>query len=89
MAVMMPDKRHVEIKRPQMDAKCHNWRREANGGERGNSKNSADLSHDPAVYVAFEGVATSKVRTTINVPFWPLFETAPRAKALSYCWPPL
>jgi hypothetical protein len=52
-----------------MDAKCRNWRRrETNGGECGNSKNSADLSHNPAAYVGFEGVATSTVRTTINVP---------------------
>jgi hypothetical protein len=68
MAVMMPDKRHVEIKRPQMDAKCRNWRRKTNGGECGNSKNGTDFSHDLAAYVAFEGVAISKARSTINIP---------------------
>jgi hypothetical protein len=48
VTVMMPEKRHVEIKRSEMDAKCRNWRRETNGGECGDSKNSANLSHDPA-----------------------------------------
>jgi len=48
MTVMMPDKRHVEIKRSQMDAKCRNSRRRETNGECGNYKNSTDLSHDPA-----------------------------------------
>jgi hypothetical protein len=37
MTVMTPDKRHMDIKRSQMDAKCRNWSgRETNGGKCGN-----------------------------------------------------
>jgi hypothetical protein len=49
MTVVVPDKRHVEIKPPQVDAKRRGSQRaENNGGECGNPENSADLSHDPA-----------------------------------------
>jgi hypothetical protein len=49
MMVMVPDKRHVEIKWSQVDAKRRGWqRRENNGGEYGDPNNCADLSHDPA-----------------------------------------
>ena len=80
MAVMMPDKRHVEIKRPQMDSKCRNWRRETNGGERGNSKNSADLSHvDYANSSSIETMAVTAYRSKRR--------HAQRRSA--YCWRPL
>jgi hypothetical protein len=51
----------------KVDAKRRGWQRaENNGGECGNPKNSADLSHDPAR--SSEGCATSNVRITVNVP---------------------
>jgi hypothetical protein len=49
--IMVSDQGQVEIKRSQVDAKCRGWRRgENNDGERRNSKNSGDASHDLAPY---------------------------------------
>jgi hypothetical protein len=56
MVIMVPDKRHVEIIRSQVDAKRLGWQSaENNAGKCGNPQNSADPSHDLAPLEALKG----------------------------------
>jgi hypothetical protein len=73
MVIMVPEKRHVEIKWSHADAKRRGRRRgKNNAGECGNPQNSADLSHDQAPLEALQGWRLERQNNVQNAPCLPL-----------------